>query len=88
MVVDKESLDGQLIIMIRVRLCADPTKGGKSKIPGTETGTLLVVWRGVLQASTAEGRKSLLDRGTKIPHAVQLHLLPPHLKKKKKNDAW
>lgn len=80
MVVDKESLDGQLIIMIRVRLCADPTKGGKSKIPGTETGTLLVVRRGVLQASTAEGRKSLLDRGTSILHAVQLH---PHPSKKR-----
>ena len=69
MVVDKESLDGQLIIMIRVRLCADPTKGGKSKIPGTETGTLLVVWRGVL-----------LDRGTSILHAAQLH---PHPSKKR-----
>jgi len=44
MVVDKESLDDndQLIIII-LRLCTDPTKGGKSKILGTETGTLLVV---------------------------------------------
>lgn len=85
MVVDKESLDdNDQLIIIRLRLCADPTKGGKSKILGTETGTLLVVQGWVLQASTAEGRKSLLDRGTKIPHAVQLHLLPPPLKKKKK----